>query len=331
MKVELGCFAVELVGGSCGVAGWWQAVFAPFLRKQAANPISCELVGVAEFSRRQTALFLGDDFTLFAERPFFTDPSSQLSVYTAGAGQFVLVFPDAAVVQASVAGAGQIRGLVHERALTNGRLEDILYTSLASILRRRGIYLVHAFAAEKNGRCVLIVGPPGSGKTTAGLSLLQAGWHHLSNDVTLITQSANSVIAWPTPGYFGIRSHTFDLLPHRGLEPGNMSTDQVLHRLNGRFGSPAAVTHLIFPQVTAQAATTLTDLPAAIGWSRLMAESMDCWDQEALSGHMAVLKAVCVETAVFTLQSGHDIRHLDQLLQPTNENLGSSGIQGVDN
>ncbi|KAA3664783.1 MAG: hypothetical protein DWQ04_03930 [Chloroflexi bacterium] len=312
--VDLGCFAAELVGDSAALKECWGAVFKPFLCDRVDNSIPVELHVVEDFRQSQAVLFLDAYGEYLGKRPFFTHPLSQFAVYAAGDNAFLLVFQNAAIVHVSVTGTGLVRGVVHEQGVANGRFEDILYTALAPILRRRRIYLVHSFAAEKNGRCVLIVGPPGSGKTTAGLSLLQAGWQLLSNDVTLLTQSDKDVVAWPTPGYFGIRPHTIEMLPDLEIKSGVAEMHQVLEALNGRFGTPTLITHLIFPQVNAHAETKLTPLAAAAGWSRLMSESMDCWDKETLAAHLAVLKAVCGKTAVFSLQSGINIDQLDRLL-----------------
>jgi serine kinase of HPr protein (carbohydrate metabolism regulator) len=65
--------------------------------------------------------------------------------------------------------------MVTEGVLRNGRFEDVTFTSLAPLLRRHGYYLLHAFAAVKEGHAILLVGPSGSGKTTTGLHLLEAG------------------------------------------------------------------------------------------------------------------------------------------------------------
>ena len=322
MFADLGCFGVELiVSESKGIRRCGEKIFQSFSSNRINESILVELIEVDDF-RDSEAQWFWDAFAKFLEkRPFFTHRLSKLKVHTAESNAFLLVFENAAVVHVS-AQTGSAHGIVLESALQNGRFEDILYTSLAPILRRREVYLVHAFCAEKKacpergrrGKCVLLVGPPHSGKTTAGLALLQAGWQLLSNDVTLLSQSDDQIMAWPTPGYFGVRENTLALFPDLDIATGMLTTQQVLQGINGRFGSPSPITHLIFPEVNADEPTKLFTLSTAEGWSRLMSESMDCWDKETLGKHLTVLKQVCGKTAVFSLQSGFDIHQFDQLL-----------------
>ena len=154
-----------------------------------------------------------------AAPPFFrdsdlkpTDPGI-LSVYHGKKGTVLLHFLDGAWITVPLNGLTAANGVLIQQAMEHGRFEDITFTSLAPLLRRAGYFLVHAFAAAKDGRGVLIVGPSGSGKTTTGLSLLLNGWKLLANDVLLLQVRPDGVYALPTPGAIGIRPPTLTLLP----------------------------------------------------------------------------------------------------------------------
>lgn len=59
-------------------------------------------------------------------------------------------------------------------------------------LNKRGKYIIHCAAVEKNGECVLIAGEPGAGKTSIALGLcLNYGYKLVSNDRTVIGLSNN--------------------------------------------------------------------------------------------------------------------------------------------
>lgn len=66
-------------------------------------------------------------------------------------------------------------------------------------MEKRGYFLFHAAAVEKDGKSILFSGESGVGKTTIMLGLLEKGYHFLSNDRVLIGVEGRKVktIAWP--------------------------------------------------------------------------------------------------------------------------------------
>ena len=77
--------------------------------------------------------------------------------------------------------------------------EDLTTLALAPLLRRLGLFMIHAFTAALSGKAVMFVGPSGSGKTSCGLALASAGWQILANDVALMQESggpSRAFIAW---------------------------------------------------------------------------------------------------------------------------------------
>ena len=92
---------------------------------------------------------------------------------------------------------GATKGHLHPSVLTTyGVLEDMVAISLTPHMRRRGYFLIHAFAAALNDKAVLLVGGIGAGKTTTGMSLLNAGWQLISNDSPIIAESG-TVLSYP--------------------------------------------------------------------------------------------------------------------------------------
>lgn len=243
--------------------------------------------------------------------PTFTDGNDRiLHVYQTNDDEAWLHYLDGALVRVPLAGETNIVGVITAALLeTNGRLEDILYTSLAPLLRRRGLFLAHAFAASKNGRCLLLIGPSRSGKTSTGLNLLLHGWELLANDVVLLHQSNDGVYALPTPGTLGIRPPTFALLPR---------LQERLAEINGRWAAPNRVTALLFPQIMettddgrhkhrSVAKTAVFPHNRAIALTQLMAESMDRWDTPTLASHLTLLQQLCQQATTHQLHLGRDI------------------------
>ena len=243
--------------------------------------------------------------------PYFCDNVGILAVYRGDVAKTaVLHYLDGALVTVPLgplAGPVQITGVVSKGVLQNGRFEDITFTSLAPTLRRHGYYLLHAFAVVKNGRCLLLVGSSGSGKTTTGLHLLEQGWQLLANDVVLLEERADGVYALPTPGAIGIRPGTLTLLPTLAKRLGISQlplahpitlSNQQLH--GGQWGEGGKITAVYFPQFS-DSPQPITPLPRAIQLAHLMAESIDRWDETALPAHIALLERLSQQAEAYQL------------------------------
>ncbi|RMG89598.1 MAG: hypothetical protein D6706_21060 [Chloroflexi bacterium] len=265
-------------------------------------------------------LSLTDRLAIPEQKPVFVDMHTLpdeigvLSVYATENGRLCLHFRQAGIVHLSTHNPSQtIIGQITQLATKYGRLEDITFTSLAPFLRRHGFYLLHAFAAACNGCAVLVVGPSGSGKTTSGLALLQAGWELLANDIVLLHKRPEGYLALPTPGGVSIRPPTLELLPSlRDLVSDTPLVQGKYHLTgwqvgNGRYASPAPVTHLYLPHITNQPQTNRKPLSRAIALAHLMEESIDRWDTAMLTHHITFLEQLCRQAQPYTLNLGRDV------------------------
>jgi HprK-related kinase B len=68
---------------------------------------------------------------------------------------------------------------------------NLVNNCFAKVVLGRGHVLLHASAVSRNHRTAVLAGPPGAGKSTSALHLVEAGFHCLSND---------RVLAKPMPG-----------------------------------------------------------------------------------------------------------------------------------
>lgn len=247
-----------------------------------------------------------------------------LNVYGDPGGDGVqLHFLDGALVTVPLAGSSGafITACLLPPIIDSGRFEDVIYTSLAPLLRRRGYFLVHAFAAARpDGQAVLITGPSRSGKTTAGLSLLLDGWQLLANDVALLERRPDGIYCLPAPGDVGIRPLTFALLPGLDAFVGRPADatgafNGAAHDLiGGRWALPAPITAVCLARVQADAPTRIENASRALCLARLMEESMDRWDEATLSGHLEILQAVCEQSQTFGLQLGLEVTAVPRLI-----------------
>lgn len=257
---------------------------------------------------------------IFVDEPTANNDNALISVYQLNQERFLLHYHDGALVEIPLTSPPNrptiIKGSMTPTGLAHGRLEDLTFTSLAAGLRRRGLYLVHAFVASKNGRALLISGASGSGKTSTGLNLLLNGWQLLANDVVMLERRDDGIFALPTPGGVNIRPPTFEQLPklkHLLADPAlpQMSVTLSSHKLiQGKWAEPAKVAWLCFPQIEQRPSTTLAPQNRAVALVRLMQESVDRWDETAVPKHITFLEKLCQQTAVYDLQLGQDFSEM---------------------
>ncbi len=255
----------------------------------------------------------------------FTEPASphggdfgRLFVYQADEQRLILRFDGGAAAAVSLAPDHPAVDLQVTPEMVHGsRFEDAVFTSLAPLLRRRGLYLVHAFAAvSPAGGATLLIGPSGSGKTTTGLNLLLHGWRLLANDVALLKWEDGVVWALPTPGVVSIRAKTFELLPDlRRLTGGSPDREiSVSGRRINRWGRPAPVSRLIFPAVGPGPDSALLPESRSVALARILEESLDRWDGSQIAPHTSLLAELVEQTTPNRLHLGRDFDRLPDLL-----------------
>lgn len=76
---------------------------------------------------------------------------------------------------------------------------NLLNNRYAKTVLARGHLLLHASAVARDGRAVALAGPPGAGKSTAALQLIEHGLRFVSNDRLLVRPDADGVEALGYP------------------------------------------------------------------------------------------------------------------------------------
>jgi HprK-related kinase B len=76
---------------------------------------------------------------------------------------------------------------------------NLVNNCYAKVVLRRGHVLLHASAVARHHRTAVLAGPPGAGKSTSALHLVEAGFHCLSNDRVLAKPMPDMVEALGYP------------------------------------------------------------------------------------------------------------------------------------
>ncbi|MGD8584306.1 MAG: hypothetical protein PVJ75_03055 [Chloroflexota bacterium] len=256
-----------------------------------------------------------------SSRSVFADHNSQTTVFQSESFWYICFGLDAAAripLQPDVDTDTPIRVQVTHMSLSTGRLEDIVFSSLAPALRRRGLFMIHAFAIEKDEGAILLVGESGSGKTTTGLSLISHGWRYLANDVLLLRENGGIVSAMPTPGGIGLNAHSLQLLPGLGSTASFKHTTAKYYypatELVAGWGRGAPVRRILFTQVRPDGETGLEPTNHSVTLARLMEASVDRWDTASLDDHLHTLALLSRQAEGYELSVGRDLERLPSLL-----------------
>jgi hypothetical protein len=309
MRLLLHDVPLELLSSAAAVRAGWGAIFDRELALAARRPppppalqLRAEIVPAlsppAAAGSQSSTCFSDGDGPVHVTVP--DDGRDTLCLRLARPAQITYRF-NAAVPQAHI----QLTRAI----LDTHNLEDITLIALAPLLRRRGLFFIHAFAAAAGAKAALFVGPSGSGKTTTGLALLGAGWRFLANDAALLVEQPSGIWALPSPGPLNIHPQTLDLLPElrgwAGMQEAPAAQKVTLPReralTEGQFAAAAPVTAVFFPTLAPAGPGSAREIPAAVGLARLLEQSVDQWDLATLEAHLELLARLSAQARFYDL------------------------------
>lgn len=214
-----------------------------------------------------------------------------------------------------------------------GVFDDLLAIGLSPHLRRRGLFLIHAFGAvptptsgpafigggEQGRGAVLLVGGIGSGKTTTGVSLLNAGWKLLSNDSPILTASSD-VLSYPgllaaypdTFARFEATAHLARSAPDGG---GRQKSSVAAERIWPEVWIERARAGVIcFPQIESRTLHSAESIAAPDALRRLLPHAVEQWDREMIPEHLRVLRKLVESAPAYSLHLGPEVTAIPSLL-----------------
>ena len=83
---------------------------------------------------------------------------------------------------------------------------------LYELLRARGLYFLHTGAVEANGKCLLIAGTSGVGKSTMTTALAGLGLPMLADDTVFIDTTGAELLIQPFPDEIDLSTNSIELL-----------------------------------------------------------------------------------------------------------------------
>jgi hypothetical protein len=214
--------------------------------------------------------------------------------------------------------------IAREALTTYGVLEDLIAIGLSPHLRRRDYFLIHAFAAltpspspiaeEREGRGVLIVGDIGAGKTTTGMSLLNAGWKLLSNDSPIINGGAK-ILSYP--GLLAAYPNTFARFEAtRHLTSIDESKITVAAEKIWRdvWIESAAAGMIVFPQIESRSDHLLEPLSQPEALRLIIPHAIEQWDKAMIPRHLEILNRLIQSAPAYRLHLSSDVLSIPNMM-----------------
>ena len=109
--------------------------------------------------------------------------------------------------------------------------------------QRAGAFVLHAAAAVRDGRALVVCAHSGTGKSSVMTALADAGWHPLTEDLLAIEiDVAGAPRAWPGPPW--VRLSPGDPGPAGAAEQFR-ATDKIGWHVDTHWDAPAPIAHLV--------------------------------------------------------------------------------------
>jgi hypothetical protein len=108
--------------------------------------------------------------------------------------------------------------------------EDLAFAQLAWEVNRGVVeeagnrLLLHAAAAERDGRIVILAGPEGSGKSTLVAALVRSGLRYVTDETVAIELPAGTIVPYPKPIALHETEHSERLVPAHAIRPDAVAT-----------------------------------------------------------------------------------------------------------
>ncbi len=201
----------------------------------------------------------------------------------------------------------------------SGSPEDVWYLShplftvpLAELLKRRGLFGLHAAGVARGGRALLLPGTSGAGKSTLSVALAQAGLDLLGDDTLFLAQGPDGLRLLAFPDEIDLTPETAGLLPGiaplLSARPGWHKHQLAAERLDGcALAWECRPAVLVFPRVAAgREESRLTPIDSFAALLEL-APNVLLTEARSSQAHLDALGELAQSSRCYRLETGRDL------------------------
>lgn len=199
----------------------------------------------------------------------------------------------------------------------------LLGSVIATLLQRRGLFVLHASAAAVDGRAIALLGDKGAGKSTTAGALVAAGHRLLADDVVALEFSADRPCVLPAIGQLKLWDPATESLGHPpGLARGERlhpSIEKSSYAVEAAFNGSPACLHRLYVlrrgETTRVSAMSATEGIAALFRYSYMGRFGDSAFGSTLGEHFRRCALLADAGAVHVLEVPNDLRRLDEAVE----------------
>ena len=192
----------------------------------------------------------------------------------------------------------------------------LLTICLIEILKRRGLYSLHAGGFSANGKCLLIPGTSGAGKSTLTVASLRAKFDYMSDDMVFLVDRPDGfrVLAFPeavdvsdqTAAFFPELSFLLHSPKRRGWRKQQIHPAQVYGAKVAPEARPAAV---VIPRISEAQTSVVTPMDPDEALLELVPNVL-LTEAKSCRAHLDVLGKLVKFTPCYRLETGRDFDQL---------------------
>jgi hypothetical protein len=187
----------------------------------------------------------------------------------------------------------------------------LLSVPMMELLKRRGLFGVHAAGADLDGRALVLAGTSGSGKSTLSVALARAGFGFLGDDTLFL--DGRRVLAFPDE--IDLTEESVSFFPDLRLAPAPAGwRKRQLRADTGRIVWESEPAVLVFPRVSGRPRSELRPIDAGEALLEL-APNVLLTEPVSSQAHLDALAGLARASRCYRLETGTDLDGAVRLLR----------------
>ncbi|HKH43925.1 MAG TPA: hypothetical protein VKM72_04600 [Thermoanaerobaculia bacterium] len=192
---------------------------------------------------------------------------------------------------------------------------------LVEMLKRRGLWALHAAGLLWNGKAVVLAGASGAGKSTLTLALVRAGFGFLGDDTLFLKPGSGGLRLLAFPDEVDLTEETAAFFPELAplrAEPRREGWRKRRLRAEETYGAPLAAEVapglLVFPRISGREESALSPMEPGEALIEL-ASNVLLTEPASSQAHLDALAALTAASSCWRLETGRDLASAVRLLR----------------